>query len=451
MFSRVALSTRSQASRLTTQSEPSSAHLEPPPSQPRADPPPPSVALLCCRSFRSASWWSHVPQGPADPILGVSEAFKRDTDPKKLNLGVGAYRDDNNKPVIIKSVKEATKRIHDDQLNNEYAPIAGDPEFIKLALQLAYGDAAPLKAGKVAGLQALSGTGALRLIGAFVNKFSAGGAKPTVYVPNPTWGNHNTIFGDSGLQVKPYRYYLPKTKGLDLDGLLADVKAAPEKSVFVFHACAHNPTGVDPRPEQWRQISAAVKERQHFVVVDSAYQGFASGDPTKDAFAIQQFVQDGHQIALAQSFSKNFGLYGQRVGCVSFITDSAAEASNVESQVKILARAMYSNPPIHGSRIVSTILKEPALKKQWHVDVKEMAERIISMRDKLRKELEAVGSKHNWQHITDQIGMFAYRSEALVHHSHAHTGTHSLSSLTESLRRAVLMLSVDCRPSRWTG
>ena len=380
MFSRVAVATRSQASRLTAQQ------------------------VRC-----ASSWWSHVQQGPADPILGVTEAFKRDKDPKKVNLGVGAYRDDHNKPVIIKSVKEATKRIHDDQLNNEYAPIAGDPEFIKVALELAYGNAAPLKAGSIAGLQALSGTGALRLIGAFLQRF-AQGEKPTVYVPNPTWGNHNTIFGDAGLQVKPYRYYQPKTKGLDLEGLLADVKAAPPKSVFVFHACAHNPTGVDPRPEQWKQISAAVKERGHFVVIDSAYQGFASGDPTRDAFAIQQFVEDGHQIALAQSFSKNFGLYGQRVGCVSFITGSPEEAAKVESQVKILARAMYSNPPIHGSRIVTTILKDPALKKQWHVDVKEMADRIISMREKLRAELERLGSKHNWQHITDQIGMFAYTS-----------------------------------------
>jgi len=234
------------------------------------------------------------------------------------------------------------------------------------------------------------------------------GKKPTVYVPNPTWGNHNTIFGDSGLEVKSYRYYQPKTKGLDLEGLLSDIAAAPQKSVFIFHACAHNPTGVDPKPDQWKQISEAVKKQNHFVVVDSAYQGFASGDPKKDAIAINTFVNDGHQIALAQSFSKNFGLYGQRVGCVSFITDSPTEASNVESQVKILARAMYSNPPIHGSRIVTLILKDPTLKAQWEKDVKEMAERIIKMRTLLKRELESLGSKLNWQHITDQIGMFCY-------------------------------------------
>lgn len=294
-------------------------------------------------------------------------------------------------------------------MNNEYAPIAGDPDFIAASLRLAYGaDSPPLIEKRIAGLQALSGTGALRLIGAFINRFSPEGKKPAVYVPNPTWGNHNTIFNDSGLQVKSYRYYQPSTKGLDLEGLLADILAAPDKSAFVFHACAHNPTGVDPKPDQWAKISAAAKQKQHFIIVDSAYQGFASGDPKKDAIAIQQFVKDGHQIALAQSFSKNFGLYGQRIGCASFITSSPSEASNVESQLKIIARAMYSNPPIHGSRIVTTILNDPQLKKQWEVDVKEMADRIIKMRTLLKNELERLGSKHNWKHITEQIGMFCY-------------------------------------------
>lgn len=358
---------------------------------------------------RNMSFWSHVPQGPKDPILGVSEAFAKDSDPRKRNLGVGAYRDDNNKPVVLESVKEAQRRIHEQTLHNEYAPIAGDPEFIKLAIQLAYGeDCAPLKEGRIAALQALSGTGALRLIGAFVAKFPYSSTKPTVYVPNPTWGNHNSIFGDCGLAVKPYRYYKAETKGLDLEGMLADIKSAAEGSVFIFHACAHNPTGVDPKPEDWVKISQVAKERKHFVVIDSAYQGFASGDPKRDAFAIQQFVKDGHQIAVAQSFSKNFGLYGQRVGCMSLVTGSPEETSNVESQIKILARAMYSNPPISGSRIVTTILKDEQLKKQWEADVKQMAERIITMRTMLRAELERLGSKHNWKHITEQIGMFCY-------------------------------------------
>lgn len=357
---------------------------------------------------RLFSWWSHVPQGPKDPILGVTEAFKEDKDPRKLNLGVGAYRDDNNKPVVIKSVQLAQKRIFEANLNNEYAPIGGEPEFSQHAIKLAYGESSQLlKDSRVAALQSISGTGALRLGGGFLAKFWQG-PKPKVYVPNPTWGNHNAIFGECGLEVQHYRYYKPATRGLDLEGLLADVANAPNKSVFLFHACAHNPTGVDPTPEQWKIISEAIKKKGHFVFLDSAYQGFASGDPARDVLAVTQFQKDGHEFAVAQSFSKNFGLYGQRVGCFSIITGSATEKSNVESQLKILQRAAISNPPISGSRIVTTILGDAALKKQWEVDVKEMADRIILMRKLLRAELEKLGSPHNWQHITDQIGMFCF-------------------------------------------
>lgn len=374
-----------------------------------------TVAVALARShgahaIRSASWWTHVPQGPKDPILGVTEAFKEDKDPRKMNLGVGAYRDDNNKPVVIRSVEEAARRLHEQKLNNEYAPIAGEPEFSKHAVALAFGADHPLiKENRLAAIQSISGTGALRLAGAYIARFwPKEQAKPTVYLPNPTWGNHIPIFNDAGLQTAYYKYYKPSTKGLDLEGVLADIAAAPEKSVFLFHACAHNPTGVDPTPEQWKQISAAIKKRGHFVILDSAYQGFASGDPVKDTLALRQFAADGHQFAVAQSFSKNFGLYGQRVGCLSIVTESPAEKSNVESQLKILARAMYSNPPIHGARIVTAVLGDPALRAQWERDVREMAERIIRMRKELRDELERLGSKHNWEHITSQIGMFCY-------------------------------------------
>ena len=352
------------------------------------------------------SWWSAVPMGPKDPILGVTEAFKEDKDPRKMNLGVGAYRDDNNKPVVIKSVQEASKRLHDSKVNNEYAPIAGEPEFAQHAIKLAYGaDSKLVQEGRIAACQSVSGTGALRLIGAYIHRFwPAGQAKPKVYLPNPTWGNHLPIFNDAGLETTYYKYYKPSTKGLDLEGVLADIKAAPEKSVFLFHACAHNPTGVDPSPAEWKQISAAVKAKNHYVILDSAYQGFASGDPVKDTLALTQFAADGHEFAVAQSFSKNFGLYGQRVGCLSVVTASKEEKSKVESQLKILARAMYSNPPIHGARIVTTILGDAALRTQWEKDVKEMAERIILMRKLLRESLEKLGSKHNWEHITNQIG-----------------------------------------------
>jgi aspartate aminotransferase len=348
--------------------------------------------------------------GPKDPILGVTEAFLADQSKKKLNLGVGAYRDDNNKPVIIESVKEASRRIVDKNLNNEYAGIAGIPEFVTASVELAYGkDSAPLKSKSIAALQALSGTGALRLAGDYIKKFTYN-ASPiqTVYLPNPTWGNHNNIFSDSGLKLAFYKYYEPNTRGLDLKGLIADVKKAPRGSTFLFHACAHNPTGVDPKPHEWAEISRACKEMGHFVLIDSAYQGFASGDTNADALPIRQFVKDGHQIALAQSFSKNFGLYGHRVGCLSFITSNSDEASKVESQLKILARPMYSNPPIHGARIVSMILNDHQLAEQWKKDVKVMAERIITMRKLLKEALIGLGSKLKWDHVTEQIGMFCF-------------------------------------------
>eukprot|EP00455_Lapot_gusevi_P057914 TRINITY_DN9_c0_g2_i4.p2 TRINITY_DN9_c0_g2~~TRINITY_DN9_c0_g2_i4.p2 ORF type:complete len:422 (+),score=193.22 TRINITY_DN9_c0_g2_i4:55-1320(+) len=357
-----------------------------------------------CMSTR----WGHIEMGPKDPILGVSEAFNADKSPKKLNLGVGAYRDDDGKPVILGTVKKASQMILEKNMNNEYAPIAGLPEFVTNSVKLALGaDNEVVTNKKYASIQALSGTGACRLAGAFISKF-AKGKKPDVYVPNPTWSNHFSIFGDCGLAVKQYRYYNPSTIGLDLKGLLEDLKAAPEGSVILMHASAHNPTGVDPTMDQWKEISHACKAKNHFVLFDMAYQGFASGDPTRDAGSVRQFVADGHQVALAQSFAKNFGLYGHRVGALTFLTNDAAEGERVESQMKIIARAMYSNPPIHGARIVNMILSDPAMNKQWHGEVKEMADRIISMRKMLFDNLQALGSKRSWNHVVDQIGMFCY-------------------------------------------
>jgi aspartate aminotransferase len=343
--------------------------------------------------------------GPKDPILGVTEAFLEDQDPKKLNLGVGAYRDDNGKPVVLECVRQAQQKIFESNMNNEYAPISGIKEFNVAAVKLAYGDDSPVvKEGRYAVMQSLSGTGALRLIGAFLARF-----KPMdVYLPTPTWGNHIPIFGDAGLQVKKYRYYDASTKGLDLKGLVDDLKAAPNGSCFLFHACAHNPTGVDPKPHEWAEISQAAKLKKHFLVVDSAYQGFASGDTNRDAISIRTFVADGHQIALCQSFSKNFGLYGQRIGALSLVTETPHEAQRVESQLKILARPIYSNPPIHGARIVSMILNDPVLHDLWKKEVKGMADRIILMRQMLVDGLKQAGSQHSWRHITDQIGMFCF-------------------------------------------
>ncbi|KAF2787800.1 mitochondrial aspartate aminotransferas-like protein [Melanomma pulvis-pyrius CBS 109.77] len=355
---------------------------------------------------RAVSAWSKVPQGPP-AILGITEAFKADTNSEKINLGVGAYRDDKGKPFVLPSVRQAEKKLVESLLDKEYAGITGVPAFTKAALTLAYGpDSTPLKEDRIVITQTISGTGALRIGGAFLERFFPG-AK-TIYIPNPSWANHAAVFKDSGLKVEKYRYYNKDTIGLDFDGMLADIKALPKGSIVLLHACAHNPTGVDPTEEQWLKIAEVVKEGDHFPFFDMAYQGFASGDTDKDAFALRHFIKEGLRPVLAQSFAKNMGLYGERVGAFSVVCESAEEKKRVDSQVKILVRPLYSNPPVHGARIASVILNDPALNKQWLGEVKDMADRIITMRALLKENLEKLGSKQDWSHITSQIGMFAY-------------------------------------------
>ncbi|KAH8885028.1 hypothetical protein GQ53DRAFT_751633 [Thozetella sp. PMI_491] len=350
---------------------------------------------------RQGSTWANVPQGPP---VSITEAFKADSNSKKINLGVGAYRDDQGKPYVLPSVRKAEEKVIASRLNKEYAGITGVPEFTKAAAVLAYGEGSSAL-DRLAITQSISGTGALRIGGAFLARFHP---SKTIYLPAPSWANHAAVFKDSGLTVEKYAYYNKDTIGLDFEGMVRDIKAAPEGSIFLFHACAHNPTGVDPTEAQWKEIEAAVKAKKHFAFFDMAYQGFASGSCDKDAFALRYFVEKGHNVALAQSFAKNMGLYGERIGAFSIVAESAEEKKRVDSQVKILVRPLYSNPPIHGARIASEILNTPELYQQWLGEVKEMADRIITMRALLKENLEKLGSKHDWSHITSQIGMFAY-------------------------------------------
>lgn len=356
---------------------------------------------------RASSWWGAVQMGPPDVILGVTEAYKKDANPKKINLGVGAYRDDNGKPFVLPSVKKASQRLVEKSLDHEYSPIGGTAEFCKNSILLALGeDSGHVANGTNATVQAISGTGALRIGGAFLASFFPG-AKD-IYLPTPSWGNHGPIFRHSGLNVKAYRYYQPSSCGFDFKGALEDLSKIPERSIVLLHACAHNPTGVDPKPEQWAEMSAVIKKRNLFPFFDMAYQGFASGDVNKDAFAVRAFLKDGHQIALAQSYAKNMGLYGERAGAFSLVCADKDEADRTMSQIKIIIRPMYSNPPIHGARLVSEILSDAPLRKEWLADVKLMADRIISVRSTLQSNLKNLGSSRNWQHITDQIGMFCF-------------------------------------------
>jgi aspartate aminotransferase len=268
---------------------------------------------------------------------------------------------------------------------------------------------------QVSSLQTISGTGAVHLGGLFLAKFHPQNPRPSVYLSNPTWANHNQIFTNIGLSITSYPYFSTKTKGLDIDGMLGTLRAAPAGSIIVLHACAHNPTGVDPTPEQWKEIAAVIRERQHFPFFDCAYQGFASGDLARDAWAIRYFVEQGFELCVAQSFAKNFGLYGERAGAFHFVTapgsdvdDATTANQHVASQLTILQRSEISNPPAYGARIASLILNDAQLFAQWEEDLRTMSGRIIEMRQGLRARLEAKRTPGNWDHITSQIGMFSF-------------------------------------------
>ncbi|XP_014004568.1 aspartate aminotransferase, mitochondrial [Salmo salar] len=358
-------------------------------------------------SIRASSWWSEVQMGPPDPILGVSEAYKRDTNPKKMNLGVGAYRDDQGKPYVLSCVRKAEAQIAAKKLDKEYLAIGGLGDFTKACAKLALGDNNEvIQSGRNITVQTISGTGSLRIGANFLSRFHT--EARDVYLPKPSWGNHTPIFRDAGMQLKAYTYYDPKTCGFDFQGALNDISKIPEKSVIMLHACAHNPTGVDPRPEQWKEIANLVKKRNLLVFFDMAYQGFASGDIDRDAWAVRYFIEQGHNIVLSQSFAKNMGLYGERVGGFTVVCKDAEEAKRVESQLKILIRPIYSNPPMNGARIAATILNTPDLYKEWLGEVHGMANRIITMRELLVANLKKEGSTQNWQHVIDQIGMFCF-------------------------------------------
>eukprot|EP00639_Heterosigma_akashiwo_P001693 CAMPEP_0194575838 /NCGR_PEP_ID=MMETSP0292-20121207/11171_1 /TAXON_ID=39354 /ORGANISM="Heterosigma akashiwo, Strain CCMP2393" /LENGTH=350 /DNA_ID=CAMNT_0039427723 /DNA_START=235 /DNA_END=1284 /DNA_ORIENTATION=- len=337
---------------------------------------------------RPRSDFADVPLAPPDAIFGLNEAFRNDPNPNKVSLGVGAYRDDEGRPFLLPSVRQAEEELLAARLDHEYAGIDGLRDFVDLSLAFAYGaDSEALAAGRVAGVQAVSGTGALRLGAEFLAGFLGRGAP--VYLPAPTWGNHSAIMRAAGLEPREYAYLDAATGGVDFPALLAAVRAAPAGSVFLLHACAHNPTGADPDRAQWAELSAALLARGHRPFFDAAYQGFATGDAEADAWALRRFAADGHGLLLAQSFSKNFGLYGQRVGCLSAVGRDAGEAARLLSQLKAAARPMYSNPPLYGARVVARVLGDPVLRARWAADCRGMAERIARMRGLLRRRLEA--------------------------------------------------------------
>jgi aspartate aminotransferase len=357
------------------------------------------------------SLFEAIEMAPADPILNTTKMFNDDKDPRKINLGVGAYRTEDGRPYVLDVVREAEEEILKELgtgNNKEYSTIDGPADLHALCRNLIFGECAANAQNRIASLQALSGTGALRIVAEFVKTHLPESAHE-IWCSDPTWGNHPAIFRKAGMTPRVYPYWNPETKGINIDGMLECLRTqASEGSMVLLHACAHNPTGVDPTREQWAEIARVMKERRLIPLMDSAYQGYASGDLDYDGWATRFFEEQGFEFFLCQSFAKNLGLYGERIGCVHIVCSTAEQATRVASQMKIVIRPMYSSPPKHGALIVTKVLGDEARYGRWRSELKAMADRILEVRALLRKGLEEKGTPGPWNHVTDQIGMFSF-------------------------------------------
>jgi len=352
-----------------------------------------------------SSLFAAVELAPRDPILGLNEQFGADTNPAKVNLGVGVYYDDNGKLPLLKCVQEAEKLMMEAPKARGYLPIDGIAAYDKAVQGLVFGaDSSAVKAGRIATVQALGGTGGLKLGADFLKRLKPGA---TVLISDPSWENHRALFESAGFPVQQYPYYDADKKGIAFAGMLAALNAAAPGTIVVLHACCHNPTGYDITADQWTQVVAAVKARGLVPFLDMAYQGFGEGI-AEDGTVVGQFMASGQDFFVATSFSKSFSLYGERVGALSVVCDAKEEADRVLSQLKRVIRTNYSNPPIHGAQVVAMVLTTPALRTMWEQELAEMRVRIKQMRQALQEKLSAAGLKQDVSFITRQKGMFSY-------------------------------------------
>ena len=341
-----------------------------------------------------------VPMAPADPILGVTEAFVADQNAKKVNLGVGVYTDDNGKIPLLECVRRAEELRLKNSPHRGYLPIDGLPAYDQAVRKLVFGE----DSKAIVTVQALGGTGGLKIGADFLKQFAP---NAQVWISEPSWENHRQLFEAAGFKVNSYRYYEPTTRGLDVVGMLQSLAAIPAGSIVVLHACCHNPTGVDLDQPRWREVLEIVRSHGHIPFLDLAYQGFAEGTD-EDAFAARLFAGATAPVFLSSSFSKSFSIYGERVGALSVVTSSADEAKRVLSNLKRIVRTNYSNPPSHGSQIVATILGAPELKTLWVRELGEMRERIKKMRHVLVDGVHKRVPSADWSFILKQRGMFSY-------------------------------------------
>lgn len=352
-----------------------------------------------------ASLFASVDMAPRDPILGLNEQFNADTNPAKVNLGVGVYTDENGKLPLLKCVAEAERQMQEAPKPRGYLPIDGIAAYDKAVQALVFGaDSAALAEGRVATVQGLGGTGGLKIGADFLKRLNP---NATVLISDPSWENHRALFTNAGFKVESYPYYDAARRGVDFAGMLASLNGAPAGTVVVLHACCHNPTGYDITPDQWAQVVEAVKSRGLVAFLDMAYQGFGEGI-AEDGAVIGQFLAAGIDFFVSTSFSKSFSLYGERVGALSVVCASKEEATRVLSQLKIVIRTNYSNPPTHGAQVVATVLTTPALRAMWEEELAGMRVRIKQMRALLLDKLVAAGVQQDMGFITQQKGMFSY-------------------------------------------
>ena len=351
------------------------------------------------------SLFTAVEMAPRDPILGLNEQFAADSNPKKVNLGVGVYYDDNGKLPLLECVQRAEQDMMKTPSARGYLPIDGIAAYDAAVKSLVFGaDSEPVTSGRIATVQALGGTGGLKVGADFLKKLSP---SANVLISDPSWENHRALFTQAGFPVESYPYYDAAKRGINFDGMLSAIYAAQAGTIVVLHACCHNPTGYDIKAAQWDQVIAAVKAKDLVPFLDMAYQGFGHGI-REDGAVIGKFVAAGLDFFVSTSFSKSFSLYGERVGALSVLCESKDEAARVLSQLKIMIRTNYSNPPIHGGAVVAAVLGNPDLRALWEQELGDMRVRIKAMRQKLVDGLKAAGVKDDMSFITSQIGMFSY-------------------------------------------
>ncbi|MGC4094249.1 MAG: amino acid aminotransferase [Polyangiaceae bacterium] len=354
--------------------------------------------------------FSEIQLAPPDPILGLTEAFQADKNPQKVNLGVGVYQDGTGKVPVLKVVREAEKRWYEKEDSKSYLPIDGVATYNAEVKKLLFGaDSAIVKEGRAVTAQALGGTGALKLGADFLRRFVPDAG---LWISSPSWENHRAVFETAGFVVGEYPYYDAQKQSVDFAGMLGALEKLPAKSIVLLHACCHNPTGVDLDASQWAQVASLMKQRGLIPYVDFAYQGFGAGI-AEDALAVRAFAEAGGPFLVASSFSKSFSLYRERVGAISFVTESADEGKRVTSQLKRVIRTNYSNPSSHGAQVVGLVLSDPELRKQWEGELTEMRERIQKMRGLFVERLAQKGVKRDFSFIQRQNGMFSYSGIAL--------------------------------------